>query len=80
LELYATTVLRYTLRHANIHCHFGKQEITMKIIAATLALLWATAAQANCSTYTVTINGKTYTCTECCMGTGQFRTCNTTCR
>ena len=52
----------------------------MKTIATVLALLWATAAQAECRSFTYTINGKTYYCIECCMGTGQFRTCNTTCR
>ena len=65
---------------ATFHRHFGKQENPMKAIATVLALLWATAAQAECRSFTYTINGKTYYCTECCMGTGQFRTCNTTCR
>lgn len=51
----------------------------MKVIATILALLWATAAQANCRYYTVTIGTKTYYCSECCYGTGATRTCNTTC-
>lgn len=51
----------------------------MKVIAAVLALLWAGHAQASCSYYTYTINGRTYYCTTCCYGEGQFRTCNTTC-
>ena len=51
----------------------------MKKFAAALALLWVTAAQADCRSYTVTINGKTYYCTECCFGTGYARSCNTTC-
>ena len=61
-------------------CHVGKRRNPMKVIAATLALLWASAAQANCNYYTYTVNGKTYYCTECCYGTGATRTCNTTCR
>ena len=51
----------------------------MKVIATVLALLWATAAQANCTYHTYTVNGKTYYCSTCCYGTGAARTCNTTC-
>ena len=51
-----------------------KKAITL-ILAATLA----TAAYASCRYYTVTINGRTMYCTECCYGTGPYRQCNTTC-
>jgi hypothetical protein len=51
-----------------------KKALTL-ILAATLA----TAAYASCRYYTVTINNRTYYCSECCMGTGALRTCNTTC-
>jgi len=50
-----------------------------KILCALCAMLWFTAAQANCTYSTYTINGKTITCTTCCYGSGQYRTCNTTC-
>ena len=59
---------------------FGKQEITMKkTVAFIAATLLATAAYASCRYYTVTINGKFYSCSECCYGTGAARTCNTVC-
>ncbi len=51
-----------------------KKALTI-ILAATLA----TAAYASCRYYTVTINGRTMYCSECCMGTGALRTCNVTC-
>ena len=52
----------------------------LKKIAAVLAIAtFATAAYASCRFYSVTINGKTYNCTECCYGTGAGRQCNTTC-
>ena len=60
---------------------FGKQENPMKKTVAFLAAaLFATAALAySCRYFSYTINGKTYYCTECCYGSGQYRTCNTTC-
>lgn len=52
----------------------------LKKIVATLAIAsFATAAYASCRFYTITVNGKTINCTECCVGTGSARTCNTTC-
>jgi hypothetical protein len=60
-----------------------RSNMMKKILCGLCALLWLTAAQANCTyyTYTVTVNGvlKTYYCTQCCYGTGMARTCNTTC-
>ena len=50
-----------------------------KIAAALTITAFATAAYASCRYYTVTVNGKTLSCTECCYGTGAARTCNTTC-
>ena len=51
-----------------------KKALTL-IIAATLA----TAAYASCRSYTITMNGRSMYCSECCMGTGALRTCNVTC-
>lgn len=52
----------------------------MKAIAVTLATaLFATVAYASCTYSTYTYKGRTYYCTTCCYGTGQFRTCDTTC-
>jgi hypothetical protein len=51
-----------------------------KTVAFLAAALFATAALAySCRYFSYTINGKTYYCTECCYGSGQYRTCNTTC-
>jgi hypothetical protein len=51
-----------------------KKSLTL-ILAATLA----TAACDSCRYYTVTINNRTYYCSECFTGTGALRTCNVTC-
>jgi hypothetical protein len=57
-----------------------KEKTMFKKIAAILAITtFATAAYASCRFYTVTVNGKTISCTECCYGTGAARQCNTTC-
>lgn len=50
-----------------------------KIIAALAIAGTATAAWAACTTHTMIVNGKTITCTTCCVGEGQFRSCTTTC-
>jgi len=50
-----------------------------KVIVALGAALAVTSVWASCRYYTVTINNKTYYCSECCYGTGAGRTCNTTC-
>jgi len=50
-----------------------------KIIAALAIAATATAVYAGCRSYSYTINGKTYYCTECCFGEGNARQCNTTC-
>jgi len=50
-----------------------------KTVAFIAATLLATAAYASCRYYTVTINGKLYSCSECCYGTGAARTCSTVC-
>ncbi len=50
-----------------------------KIAAAVAAATIATAAYANCRYFTMTVNGKTYQCSECCYGSGTTRYCNTTC-
>jgi hypothetical protein len=73
--------LRHPLRHGTIHRHFGKQENPMKKTFAFLAAtLFATAALAySCRYYTVTVNGKTLNCSECCYGSGSLRRCDVTC-
>lgn len=43
-------------------------------LATVASMVWA-----SCSYHTYTMNGRTVTCTTCCYGEGQFRTCNTTC-
>lgn len=50
-----------------------------KTLTLILAVTLATAVYASCRYYTVTINGRTMYCSECCMGTGALRTCNVTC-
>lgn len=50
-----------------------------KILCAACAMLFLTAAQADCTYHYYTVNGKTITCTTCCYGTGPGRICSTTC-
>ncbi len=51
-----------------------------KPILFLVSTLLATAAMAySCRYYTITVNGKTMYCTECCYGTGELRQCNVTC-
>ena len=49
------------------------------IIFLTATLLSFAALAYSCRYYTITMNGKTYYCSECCYGTGSLRQCNTTC-
>jgi hypothetical protein len=60
---------------------FGKQEIIMKkpIIFVAATLLSFAALAYSCRYYTVTVNGKTLNCSECCYGTGSLRRCDVTC-
>jgi hypothetical protein len=73
--------LRHPPGHGTIHRHFGKQEITMKkpIIFIAATLLSFAALAYSCRYYTVTVNGKTLNCSECCYGTGSLRRCDVTC-
>jgi hypothetical protein len=48
----------------------------MKILAAILLSLSATAVWAACTSHSYTINGKTVYCMTCCYAGGN---CNTTC-
>ena len=50
-----------------------------KILCGVAAMLWFTAAQAECTYYTYTVNGKTYYCSQCCVGTGMARSCTVSC-
>lgn len=50
-----------------------------KVLAFLAIASFATAAYASCRFYTITVNGKTLNCTECCTGSGPSRHCNTTC-
>jgi hypothetical protein len=49
------------------------------IIFVAATLLSFAALAYSCRYFSYTINGRTYYCTECCYGSGQYRTCNTTC-
>jgi len=50
-----------------------------KLIVGIYLSLVATVVWASCSTHTYMFNGKIVTCTTCCYGEGQFRSCTTTC-
>jgi hypothetical protein len=51
-----------------------------KTVAFLAATLFATAALAySCRYYTMTMNGRTVYCSECCYGTGALRRCDVTC-
>jgi hypothetical protein len=51
-----------------------------KTVAFLAATLFATAALAyTCRYYTITTNGKTLYCSECCYGSGALRRCDVTC-
>jgi len=51
-----------------------------KTVAFLAATLFATVALAySCRYYTVTVNGKTLNCSECCYGSGSLRRCDVTC-
>ena len=58
---------------------FGKPTMKKPIIFLTATLLSFAALAYSCRYFSYTINGKTYNCTECCWGSGQYRQCNTTC-
>ena len=50
-----------------------------KILIGVYLSLVATMVWASCTTHTYMYNGKMVTCTTCCYGEGQFRSCSTTC-
>ena len=66
---------------ATFTANFGKQEIIMKkpIIFVAATLLSFAALAYTCRYYTVTVNGKTLNCSECCYGSGSLRRCDVTC-
>ncbi len=49
------------------------------IIFVAATLLSFAALAYSCRYYTVTVNGKTLNCSECCYGTGALRRCDVTC-
>lgn len=58
--------------------HF-KERAMKKILIGVYLSLVATMVWASCTTHTYMYNGKMVTCTTCCYGEGQFRSCSTTC-
>ncbi len=47
-----------------------------KLIIAAIIAATSVGAYASCRYWTVTIDGRTWFCTQCCYGTGCTTTCN----